>query len=152
MQFYITLVVLLSFIYSVQMRGGNSRAPVTTRLRITSRGFTLQSLPRQPTHTINNLPRPVDSFKESHYPLTRLRFAASTTRSRVSVSTSTSNDDESSEMGSLVRVHIHELVSITHLSSSLALSLTFSQGISSFAILALVITNIWGGEMLQPPR
>jgi hypothetical protein len=134
------------------MRGGNSKAPVTTRLRITSRGFTLQSLPRQPAHTINNLPRPVDSFKESHYPLTRLRFAASTTRSRVSVSTSTSNDDGSSEMGSLVRVHIHELVSITHLSSSLALSLIFSQGISNFAILALVIINIWVGEMLQPPR
>ena len=100
MQFYITLVILLSLIHSIQVRGGNAKAPVTTRLRITSRGFTLQFVVRQPAQTINNLPRPVDSFKESHHPLMRLRFAASTTRSRVSVSSRTSNDDEPAEIGS----------------------------------------------------
>jgi hypothetical protein len=124
MQFHITIIILLPLIHSIQTRGGNAKAPATTRLRITSRGFTLQSLPRQPAHTINNLPRPVDYLKECHYPLMRLRFAASTTRSRVAVSTGTSNDDEPAEIRSFVRVHVHDLVNITHSSSSLAPSLT----------------------------
>jgi hypothetical protein len=124
MQFYITLIILLSLIHSIQMRGGNAKAPVTTRLRITSRGFTLQSVARQPAHTIKNVPKPVESFKETDYPLTRLRFAASTTKSRVSVSTRTSHDDEPAEIGSLVRAHIHDLVSIAHSSSSSVHSLT----------------------------
>jgi hypothetical protein len=101
--------------------GGHTKAPATTRLRIFSRGFSLQSLPRQPAHTRNTRPRRFDTFKEWHYPLARLRFASGTSKSRVSVSTSTS---EPAKISSSVRVHINDAVSTTHPSCSLVLSLT----------------------------
>ena len=85
MQIYITFLILLSFVHHIKM-GGHAKAPATNRLRIFSRGLSLQSLPRQPAHTRNTRPRRIDSFKESHYPLTRLRFASSSSKSRVSVS------------------------------------------------------------------
>jgi hypothetical protein len=148
MQIYITLIILLSFVHHIKM-GGHAKAPATTRLRIFSRGFSLQSLPRQPAHTRTTRPRRFDTFKESHNPLMRLRFASGTSKSRVSVSTSHS---EPAKIGSSVRVHINDAVSITHPFPSLVLSLTFYQGISNFELASLLVTNIWGGWMLQEPR
>jgi hypothetical protein len=66
MQFYITVIIFLSLIHSLKMSSGSANASATTRLRITLRGFALHPLPREQLHTINNLPRPVDSFKESY--------------------------------------------------------------------------------------
>jgi hypothetical protein len=124
MKFYITVIIFLSLIHSVRMNSANANAPATNRLRITSRGFTLHPLRTQQVRTINSLPRPVDSFTESYHPLTRLRFAASTNRSRVSVNTCASQC-EPAKISSLVRVYIQDLVSITYPYSSLVLSLTF---------------------------
>jgi hypothetical protein len=61
MQMYITLIILLSFVHHIKM-GGHTKAPATTRLRIFSRGFSLQSLPRRPAHTRNTHPRRFDTF------------------------------------------------------------------------------------------
>jgi hypothetical protein len=136
----------LSLIYTINMNP-TAKEPPRARVRITSRGFSLQLLSKPPDHTTNNLPVPVSAIKMSYYPLLRLRFAASMSESRTSVATELNT--EHTRIRSLVCVYGHDLVSTPDLNTPIVLSLTFNQGISNFALLSLVITNIWGGPLLQ---
>jgi hypothetical protein len=148
MQLYIILVILLSPVTSINMIGASNERP-KTRLRVVFSGYKMQLFLNPTDSSAHNTTAPVYVVKMGCYPLMRVRFALSQRASRVFVSSSHAED---AKLRSLVRVYVRDLVCISFLNASLITSLTHRQGISNFAILALVITNIWGGWMLQQPR
>jgi hypothetical protein len=113
MRFYMVLIILLSLIYTLKTND-DAKDHATMRLRVTSRGFTFHRLSEQPAHASDDVQTPTSPTKEPWYPVTRLRFAASLTKQRVSVSTSPA---EHTGIKSLVRAYVHDLVSILHLNT-----------------------------------
>jgi hypothetical protein len=141
MRFYIALIILLSLITCINMKDhDNERSK--SRLSINFQLFLKTTDISTHSTTV-----PICLIKVERYPVMRLRFALSHRSPRVFVSSSRAED---TNLRSLVRVYVHDLVSISHTITSLALLLTHKQGIPNFALLALVITNLWGGDQIQP--
>jgi hypothetical protein len=148
MRSYITLVILLSLITMINMKDhDNERSE--SRLSITSRGINFNLSLRSTDSSIHNTTTPMCFVKVERYPFNRLRFALSNRSLRVFVSSSRAED---TSVRSLVRVYVHDLVGISHTITQLTLLLTYNQGISNFALLALVVANHWGGNQLQDNR
>jgi hypothetical protein len=114
MRIYMVLIILLSFIYTFKTND-EVKDHATIRLRVTTRGFKLHRLPKQPAHASDDVQTPTSPTKEPWYPVTRLRFAASLTKQRVFVSTSPTA--KHTGIKSLVRAYVHDLVSIPHLTT-----------------------------------
>jgi hypothetical protein len=146
MRFYITLIILISLMTMINTKDhDNERSK--SRISITSRGIKFNIFLNPADRSVQNTTAPLCFVKAERYPLMRVRFALSNSSPRVFVSSSRAED---TNLRSLVRVYIHDLGSISHTITSLALLLTSNQGISNFALPALIITNIWGGGQLQP--
>jgi hypothetical protein len=146
MRFYITLIILISLMTMINMKDhDNERSE--SRIGITSRGIKFNLFLDPADSSAQNTTTPLCFVKVERYPLMRVRFALGNRSPRVFVSSSRAED---TNLRSLVRVYVHDLVSISYAIVPLALLLTYNQGISNFALLALVITNPWGGGQLQP--
>ena len=159
MQIYITFIILLSFVHHIKM-GGHTKAPATTRLRIFSRGSSFRA-----AHLFARLLSPVSAQTACAYQ----KHPSKTIQHLQRVALPSDPPEICLEHVQIARIRQHFHLRARQdrlfcarahqrrrkLYSSILLSCSFTdkkQGISNFELASLLVTNIWGGWMLQEPR